>query len=162
MKDAMPSTNTNPAVKIDFFGGEYAFLCNFYERPVEFEGLAYGSSEAAFAAQKTANMVERRRFCSLTPSAAKSYGRSISLRPGWDGMKYQVMLAVIRAKFQQHPDLALKLLNTGTAYLEEGNYWGDRIWGTVDGVGTNWLGRILMQVRKELEQHAKLEVRTER
>lgn len=34
--------------------------------------------------------------------------------------------------------------------LEEGNTWGDRTWGTVDGVGQNLLGHVLMTVRSVL------------
>lgn len=37
-------------------------------------------------------------------------------------------------------------------HLEEGNTWGDTIWGTVDGVGENRLGKILMRVRDELNE----------
>lgn len=43
------------------------------------------------------------------------------------------------------------MLATGDAYLEEGNTWGDRIWGTVNGSGANRLGVILMQIRAELK-----------
>ena len=34
--------------------------------------------------------------------------------------------------------------------LVEGNTWGDRFWGVCGGVGLNWLGRLLMQVRDEV------------
>lgn len=61
------------------------------------------------------------------------------------------MLSLVRGKFQW-PNLQEKLLATGDAYLEEGNTWGDRIWGTVDGQGENRLGQILMQVREEARQ----------
>ena len=39
-------------MKIDHFRGEYAFLSNFWEVPVTYKGLTYGSNEAAFQAQK--------------------------------------------------------------------------------------------------------------
>ena len=42
------------------------------------------------------------------------------------------------------------MIETGDEYLEEGNTWGDRIWGTVNGKGQNNLGKILMRVREEL------------
>ena len=32
------------------------------------------------------------------------------------------------------------------------NIWGDHLWGSVNGIGKNWLGRILMQVRAELKE----------
>ena len=61
------------------------------------------------------------------------------------------MEEIVRAKFTQNIELADKLLATGDAYLEEGNTWGDRIWGTVNGSGANRLGFILMQVRAEIK-----------
>ena len=61
------------------------------------------------------------------------------------------MTDIVKAKFEQNEDLQKKLLATEDAYLEEENTWGDRIWGTVNGVGANNLGRILMNVRKELQ-----------
>ena len=56
----------------------------------------------------------------------------------------------VRYKFAHHPELKEKLLATGDAYLEEGNTWGDRIWGVYQGQGENRLGKILMKIRKEL------------
>ena len=38
---------------------------------------------------------------------------------------------------------------TGDGQIEEGNNWGDRFWGTVDGEGLNHLGKIIMRIRKE-------------
>lgn len=40
-------------------------------------------------------------------------------------------------------------------HLEEGNTWGDTTWGTVNGIGENRLGRILMKVRKKLQEESK-------
>ena len=61
------------------------------------------------------------------------------------------MLSFVRAKFT-YPDLQEKLLATGDAYLEEGNYWNDTTWGVCNGVGENRLGKILMQVRDEIRR----------
>ena len=52
-------------------------------------------------------------------------------------------------------DLLERLINTNDKYLEEGNTWGDRIWGTVDGVGANLLGQILMEIREEFKNKVK-------
>lgn len=35
-------------MRIDHFRGEYAFLSNFWEVPVTYKDLTYGSNEAAF------------------------------------------------------------------------------------------------------------------
>lgn len=136
--------------KIDSFKDEYSFLSNFYEAPVEYDGLLYTSSEAAFQAQKCCTKEERKQFQNLNPSASKKMGRKVRMRPNWDNMKTDVMLEIVRNKFSQNPDLKEKLLATGSAYLEEGNWWGDKIWGVCNGEGENRLGRILMQVRDEL------------
>ena len=86
----------------------------------------------------------------LNPSEAKRLGRRMRLRSDWEQVKYDVMLDVVRAKFNQHPDLAQKLLATGDEELVEGNDWGDTYWGVCNGRGKNMLGKILMRVRAEL------------
>lgn len=137
--------------KIDSFRNEYHFLSNFYPATVEFEGLTYPDVEHAYQSAKTLDMNLRRRIAALrTPAEAKKAGESFPPRPDWPQIKYQVMLTCVRYKFFHHPDLARQLLATDHAYLEEGNTWGDQIWGVYQGHGTNWLGKILMQVRREL------------
>ena len=152
MNYMMKGANKNPKKLIDFFGGEYDFLCNFYERPVFYNGLLYGSSEAAFASMKTADPLLQAEFVALSPGVAKARGRRLALRLDWDAIKLRVMSEVVHAKFMQHRDLAAKLMNTGKAKLVEGNTWNDRIWGTVDGVGLNWLGCILTAERAYLNR----------
>ena len=49
-------------MKIDHFRGEYAFLSNFWEAPVTYQGLTYGSNEAAFQAQKCMTEGEKMEF----------------------------------------------------------------------------------------------------
>lgn len=75
-------------------------------------------------------------------------GRHVKLRKDWNAIKTDVMLSLVRGKFQW-PELQKKLLATGDAYLEEGNTWSDTCWGVCDGRGENRLGKILMQVREE-------------
>lgn len=139
--------------RIGEFQGEYRFLSNFWPAPCEFEGLRYPSSEHAYQAAKTLDLAERKRISALpTPSDAKKAGRALTLRLDWETVKFDVMRACVRSKFALNPDLAEKLLATGDALLEEGNTWGDRTWGVVDGVGENRLGKILMDVRTELRE----------
>ena len=135
---------------IAVFDGEYAFLSNFYERKIEYKGITYGSSEAAFQAQKTIKPEERERFIGLTPMQSKRLGRKITLRLDWEEVKTQIMYEIVREKFLQHPDLAAMLVATKDEELVEGNYWRDTVWGVCDGVGENRLGKILMKVREEL------------
>ena len=138
--------------KINSFRGEYSFLSNFYEAPVEYEGLTYPSSEAAYQAQKCADPKDREAFTAMNPAEAKKAGRTVTIREDWEDVKISVMTDIVRAKFEQNPDLAEKLIATKDAYLEEGNNWGDRVWGTVNGEGANNLGLILMDTRKLLRK----------
>lgn len=137
-------------MKIDSFRGEYFFLSNFYEAPITYEGLTYQNNEAAFQAQKCADLKAREAFTRMNPSEAKRAGRRVQLRKDWEKIKISVMADIVMAKFRQNSDLAEKLLATGDAYLEEGNDWGDRIWGTVNGQGANCLGKILMDTREKM------------
>lgn len=137
---------------INDFRGKYFFLSNFYESPVTYKGITYRNNEAAFQAQKVSKEDEQKTFSDLNPSEAKKKGRHVTLRKDvdWDSVKTTYMYEICLAKFSQNKELKDKLLATGDKHLEEGNTWGDRIWGTVNGVGENRLGKILMKVREEL------------
>lgn len=149
-------------MKIDRYIGEYAFLKNSYDAPVQYRGFRFKNSEAAFQAQKTMGMYARDKceipfvdrtgeFCALTAEQAKRLGRRIECRPDWDSIKIARMEEIVEAKFMQNPELTEKLLATGDAFMEE-NTKGDRLWGTVKGQGDNYLGRILMHVRRTIRQ----------
>jgi NAD+ synthase len=137
--------------KIDDFRGAYRFLSNFYDAPVTYLGVTYANNEAAFQAQKCTDNTVKAMFAKLNPSEAKRLGRNVQLRPDWETVKYDIMYEVCKAKFEQNDDLREMLLDTGDAYLEEGNTWNDRCWGTCRGVGENHLGKILMKIRDELQ-----------
>ena len=138
-------------MKIDNFKGEYFFLSNFYPTKIKYNGIQYLNNEAAFQAQKCTTMEDRIKFSYLNPSDAKKLGRRIILRNDWESVKISIMREIVFEKFKQNPHLTEKLLDTGNIYLEEGNNWGDRIWGTVNGVGRNELGKILMEVREKIK-----------
>ena len=138
-------------MKIDSFKGEYFFLSNFYPTKIKYNGIQYLNNEAAFQAQKCTTMEDRIKFSYLNPSDSKKLGRRIILRNDWESVKISIMREIVFEKFKQNSHLTEKLLDTGNVYLEEGNNWGDRIWGTVNGVGRNELGKILMEVRREIK-----------
>lgn len=136
---------------IDRFDGPYRFLSNFYRGSgLAYEGRHYSTVEHAYQAAKCADWHQAAEiFCAKTPALAKKLGRRATLKPDWETAKHQVMLSLLRAKFTNPAERYL-LLATGDAHLEEGNTWGDVTWGTVNGKGENWLGRLLMQVREEI------------
>ena len=77
-------------------------------------------------------------------------GRRVRLRSDWEEVKDHFMYGIVMTKFACNPDLKAKLLDTGDEDLEEGNTWGDKYWGTVNGIGKNILGKLLMRIRSEL------------
>lgn len=138
-------------MEIKNFGGEYEFLSNFYEVPVRYEYF-YGSSEAAYQAQKAANLSDKLEFLNYIPKKAKRHARKIPIRADWDAVKISFMRDIVFAKFMQNAELAEKLFATGNAEIVEGNYWHDTFWGVDEetGCGENNLGKILMEVRAGL------------
>lgn len=133
------------------FTGNYTFLSNFYPSQVRLDGVVYPTLEHAFQAAKVPRGDARVPFRNApTAGKAKCLGRSCQLRADWEAVKFDIMRDLVRDKFT-NATLRAKLLATGDATLVEENTWGDRTWGQVDGVGENWLGRLVMQVRGELQ-----------
>lgn len=140
------------------FRGNHLFLSNFYRdrQPVLFNGKYYLTAEHAFQAAK-ATSEEAREYVASAPDAreAKKRGREILCRKDWDQVKVQVMVAIVWEKFSENENLKRALLETGNAYLEEGNWWKDTFWGVCNGEGSNILGHILMAVRDGLRRQQK-------
>ncbi len=146
---------------IDRFTDKYEFLGNFYDCEITYEGIKYLSSESAYQAQKVAEWEKRKGFALLSPSDAKKAGRNVKLRQDWEEIKLDVMYQICKTKFVQHPELAIKLMQTGNEELIEGNHHGDTYWGMADGVGENYLGRTLMRIRNEIRGFDVAKVTTE-
>lgn len=144
--------------KIDSFSGENRFLSNFWPVPnkIVFRDLQFGSVEHAYVASKSLDPVVWGYLSNTdaSPGVVKRYGRTIKVRDDWDQVKLGFMEDFVRQKFFLNIELREKLLATGDAKLIEGNTWGDTFWG-VDSRkgGYNHLGRILMQVRKDVEEY---------
>lgn len=134
------------------FSGDNFYLDNFYEAPTPFAGKWYPTSEHAFVAAKTDDPALRLQVARMSdPGLAKAFGRRLKLRPHWNDIRIGFMYEIVWAKFDHHFELRERLIATGNVHLEEGNHHEDRFWGTVDGVGENHLGKILMAVRKEFQ-----------
>jgi len=162
--------NRQPEIVIDWFDefdgpNPYGFLSNFYEgAPFQYEGVEFPTSEHAFAWAKVdldaEDAYEWRRNIAFAedPGVAKSLGRRCPMRPDWDAIKFSVMREIVWHKFAQNVDLTARLQATGSAYLQEGTYWNDRIWGVditaspdpFSRPGWNMLGAILMEVRARI------------
>lgn len=140
------------AVKpIRLFKGEHGFLSNFWYCDVHMYGLVFRSSEHAFMYHKSDDIDYRTAILeAATPNDAKKLGRKVKLRPDWNTARFIAMYTVLLRKFSHNVELGRKLQQTGWAFLEEGNTWNDTFWGTCNGEGSNYLGRLLMAVRYKL------------
>jgi ribA/ribD-fused uncharacterized protein len=138
------------------FSGNNRFLSNFYPAEVILDSLTYSTVEHAYQAAKTLNTTQRRSIRNAaTPGEAKKLGRKVDMRQDWDNIKTKVMRTLLEQKFKPHSQLAKKLQATGQVELIEGNTWGDVYWGQCPlGVGSNMLGLLLMEIRKNLNQLA--------
>lgn len=135
----------------------YGCFSNLYRCPVIFEGELYPTAEHAYQAGK-ARKPEVKRWLLSAPSpsllAMAAHGLySWDIVPGWSKTRRDRMRQVVLAKFMQNPDLAGVLMSTCTHEIVETPTTDSEVnrrWGKVNGVGQNWLGLILMDVRGHL------------
>jgi ribA/ribD-fused uncharacterized protein len=141
-----------------FDGTEYEWLSNFatLSEPILIANdMAVSTVEHAYQAAKAVKIADYRRVArSKTPGDAKMRGNTIQLRSDWKDIRVEVMMELLREKFNQRKFKVL-LMSTGDDFLVEGNHWHDLFWGVCwcaehQGMGRNWLGHLLMQVRDEL------------
>ena len=133
-----------------FFRDEYYFLSNMYPCKIQItfppskEIYTFKCVESAFQACKCIERIHE--FANLDGYKAKRLGRKVTLRSDWEQVKLRIMKNLVRVKFLQHPDLRQKLKEVSGPIVEE-NTWGDKYWGVCNGIGSNHLGEILMEVR---------------
>lgn len=146
--------------EIRFFNGQTVFSNFSICIPtMEYRGKHYTNSEAAFQAAKfldsDPDKAEQIRLA-RSPAEAKRIARDRSTAARfnakeWDAKRVEVMLDVLRCKFQD-PARRKLLLDTGDSKLiEESPY--DAFWGVGPrGNGNNMLGKLLMQLREDLRK----------
>lgn len=154
------------------FSGRYAALSPTFLSGFFYEGDEYQSATAAFEAAKILNRADRVSFFAWNckPWEARRKGRSVPpswIRPDFGVVELEVMLAIQRSKFSW-PEPQRVLLASAEAELIYSNASHDNHWGVCTcrdatpgkrkygigrrctGEGDNFLGKILMQVRREL------------
>lgn len=131
--------------------GPYGYLSNLFLCPISFEGRTFPSSEHAYQYGKpikkaVADWIVAAPTASLCAQAAHAL-LSWQVRSEWSQIKVDRMRAVLRAKFNQHPELATLLAQTGESQLIEESST-DAFWGIGKrGNGQNMLGQLLMELR---------------
>ncbi|MCP3756197.1 NADAR family protein [Streptomyces sp. TBY4] len=111
-------------------------LRNEYPAPITVGGIVHPSVADAYWSLSIAPPG--------TPAAPGTLGRE-----GWEHARTAVMTGLLRAKYDQHPELAEILLATGDATLVYQDI-DSAFWGENAGRGRNWTGRLLELVRSEL------------
>jgi len=134
-------------------GDNFGEFSNFASFPFTLDGKRWPTSEHYFQAQKFEDDAYREKIRkTASPMFAARLGRSrkVKIRRDWESAKIDVMRIAIRAKFAAHENLRKLLLSTGEEEIVE-DAERDEFWGCgANGTGKNWLGRILMEFRAEL------------
>ena len=145
---------------IDKFQGHWRFLSNFYPCKIS-DGIEYPSVEHYYVAMKVDDdqLINGKYYTPSdfremiskveSPAIVKKIGKLVKVRKDWGSKKIHIMNWAVREKFK-NKELSEMLLSTGDVELIEGNTWGDTFWGVCNNKGKNHLGKILMEVRREL------------
>lgn len=133
----------------------YGELSNFAKIGFEAEGKYWATVEHYFQAKKFEGIpYEDKIRKALSPKEARNMGRSrqYPLRVDWDDVKIDVMRFALKRKFTSNANAKDILLSTGSKLLVESSPF-DFFWGYGDGSGQNILGKLLMELRKELAEN---------
>lgn len=163
--DALPEATvdlTDEAKVCTFYNSASYPFANCYPAPIELDTLKYPTGEHAWLSFK---------FTETAPHLAKQVREAETLdaaitlchtdgmdkmREDWDIVKYDFLLKVLRAKFQQHLTLQEKLVETGDRLIVnvDTDAWGGMSAAGGIATGGNNIGKALMQVRDELRSSA--------
>ena len=145
---------------------KYGEFSNWYQREFVIDDFRYFCVEQYMMAQKAKRFHDSVRYTAIlranSPKGCKALGKQVSPFDAkvWDAVKYNIVKAGNKAKFEQNPDLMKLLLSTGDSIMAEASP-KDRIWGIAldaetakwkkpeEWPGQNLLGKILMELRTE-------------
>jgi ribA/ribD-fused uncharacterized protein len=142
----------------------YGWLGNMSPFPLNFGGKEWRTSEALFQALRFKDeSIQELIRAEKSPMSAKFVMKAnkehITTEPH-SKKDVMNMKMCLRLKLEQHPQLVQELIDTGDKLIIEdvtarGDKGGNLFWGAmlVDGewVGENMLGKLWMELRKELE-----------
>lgn len=131
--------------KIQEFTGKYACFSNSAPCIVEYDGMVFLNSEAAYQSAKTVTSEERVSFTVMAPETAILAGKKLKVREDWEGIKYRVLYDIVKNKFYTNEKYRDILLSTGDVYIGEDAYCCSL------SDSSECLGEILMSVRDWLK-----------
>ena len=155
-----------------FFGpeGENGHFSNWHVHPFAVDGETFNCVEQYMMAAKAREFgdadMRAKIMKSTKPRAHKRFGRRVRgfVQNTWEKRRVSVVRAALRAKYASSTSpLGRRLLATGDRVIAEASPY-DKIWGTgraathkwarepAHWLGTNLLGRLLMERRDELRR----------
>lgn len=145
----------------DGFRGDYSFLSNFtyFEKPLVIQRgkyrFVFKTTEHFYQACKFTDYNRILEISNHPSKGLKKYVNNLKheWRSDWDDIKVGVMKTGLKYKFSDNnPQLRKKLVDTTLTELVEYNWWSDKFWGVClkTGEGENTLGKLLMDIRKQL------------
>lgn len=116
--------------------------------PITLDSFTWHSAEQFYQASKFTDeaIIKKIKACQ-NPFRCAAIGqtREFKIRDDWEEIKIDVMARAIRARFDQHPELAEILKRSkGTLYDHSA---ADSFWG----IGSNVTGKLLMKIRDDLQ-----------
>ena len=156
--------------KVVAVGGIYSNfhpLSNFYSSPITFRNQNYKTLEQGYQHTKAMVFGDVATAADImainNPAVAKtlSYTKNFK-QDAWNTKRHDIILQLVKAKFNQNPKLADELLATGKKTISESRrqkyspigiaITNKEILNTLKWTGQSQLGEILITVRRELRQ----------
>jgi ribA/ribD-fused uncharacterized protein len=145
--------------EIEFKSSEHAFqFYKFYYPEASPETLAYAELIRNAATPNDARLLAGQKvkggFQSRMNAPIKAYQDRAHINPAWDQIRVDLMRTVLYYKFTQNPHCQDILLGTDNRALYENSPY-DAFWGVgKDQTGSNWLGRLLVELRDRLREES--------
>ena len=132
------------------------WFSNMKDATIQYNGMSFKSSENAYQAAKCLNVTDAIDIASMSSHKSKSAINKVEQREYFHFVKLNVMYQILQNKVANNIEFKEKLLSTGNDDIVEFNNWNDMFWGAdhKTGRGSNFLGLILMKIRKELMENA--------
>lgn len=142
---------------------EYGGLSNMASGyPITINNIKIYSSEALYQACRYPHLpnVQREIFIQRSPMTAKMKSKKYrkESRVDWEEVKIQIMRWALRVKLLQNWEkFSALLLSTGSKdiveYSTKDDFWGAKPFDTHLLIGVNALGRLLMELRQEINSY---------
>jgi ribA/ribD-fused uncharacterized protein len=147
--------------------GEFRVFDTGFERKFQVDSITFPSLEHYFEWTKAKTFgdgdMATKILKTASPKSVKALGKKVKgvNEEEWSAKQDEIMRIGVRAKITQHPDIRAKLLETGDRPIgladARDKYWGigtsldkDKAKDPSKWPGKNVLGKILMDLRKEL------------